>query len=481
VVYEQLLREPSFFAPADGHRIVDIDHGAASRGRLNVTSVAERHLVSSLRSAPASGASPGFRLLVCSPRVLDQHIWPLPLSSGTLQDILDHFGVPSLFPRAICHHIPIGTTFECFDRDGVSGLLIRTNLSWTWQYALAIVHDSVSKSTTAILLGLRANEVDDVLESIQQCIQYMDCPAMLPCIVIDKALDALLKDAELRRKSLLEICYGTGLHGFHRASFKDQYDERDDLDLDVLMQKLTSLSDACAGISAVCKMQRGFIETVAQIKDEWALSNESVSSRYAAQRLRFFAQFLSGVESKISYTQSSAQGQVQTIYTLISQRDSRNQLMLAETTKKLALLSRKDSTDMRVIAAVTLIFLPATFTATFFSTSFLDFTPAESDHVSSWIWLYWVLTFGLTVIVMSAWWFSARQQHRKADAEFHLRPAAVQDESKVDAVEVLQSSHESRPPAARVEALRPYLSGSVSQDVFAKRSKKTLFPIQSVP
>ncbi len=44
------------------------------------------------------------------------------------------------------------------------------------------------------------------------------------------------------------------------------------------------------------------------------------------------------------------------VYSLIAQKDALD-------TKKIAVLTRRDSTDMRSIAAVTLVFLPGTFTS----------------------------------------------------------------------------------------------------------------------
>jgi hypothetical protein len=59
---------------------------------------------------------------------------------------------------------------------------------------------------------------------------------------------------------------------------------------------------------------------------------------------------------------------------------------------------------MRVIYIVTLIFLPGTFVATFFSTRFWDFGPSnQGSKVSHWVWLYWVVTVVLTMFVISIW------------------------------------------------------------------------------
>ena len=59
---------------------------------------------------------------------------------------------------------------------------------------------------------------------------------------------------------------------------------------------------------------------------------------------------------------------------------------------------------MRIIAAVTLIFLPGTFIATLFSASFWNFQPTNTGPiVSKWVWLYWVITAVLTITVWGFW------------------------------------------------------------------------------
>jgi hypothetical protein len=72
---------------------------------------------------------------------------------------------------------------------------------------------------------------------------------------------------------------------------------------------------------------------------------------------------------------------------------------------------------MRIIAAVTLIFLPGTFVATIFSTGLFDWgsddpTPAGSDDgeangggklVSKYLWVYFMLTGVLTAVVLVGW------------------------------------------------------------------------------
>ncbi|KAF2685239.1 hypothetical protein K458DRAFT_486857 [Lentithecium fluviatile CBS 122367] len=101
---------------------------------------------------------------------------------------------------------------------------------------------------------------------------------------------------------------------------------------------------------------------------------------------------------------------VQMVYSGITQRDS----VLSQNA---AIASAQDSAVMRVIAAITIIFLPATTTA-IFSTSFFDFNVSRHERVYSWwLWLYWLVTIILTAIVLPGaifWW-------RKEEAKTNRR------------------------------------------------------------
>ncbi|CAM1506203.1 Fc.00g058440.m01.CDS01 [Cosmosporella sp. VM-42] len=77
---------------------------------------------------------------------------------------------------------------------------------------------------------------------------------------------------------------------------------------------------------------------------------------------------------------------------------------------KTAKVTVRDSSDMRAIAWVTLAFLPATFVATFFSTSILSFEQ-EGAHVSDWVWLHCVVSVALTLSVLARWALWVRRDH----------------------------------------------------------------------
>lgn len=99
----------------------------------------------------------------------------------------------------------------------------------------------------------------------------------------------------------------------------------------------------------------------------------------------------------------------------LSRKIAEASLQTAEESKRVAEITLRDSTDMRTIAAVTLFFLPGTFTATLFSTSFFNFqinASGKEQTVTHWIWLYVTVTVMLTLCVMGGWWIMSYSRIR---------------------------------------------------------------------
>ncbi|THU99277.1 hypothetical protein K435DRAFT_659316 [Dendrothele bispora CBS 962.96] len=86
------------------------------------------------------------------------------------------------------------------------------------------------------------------------------------------------------------------------------------------------------------------------------------------------------------------------VYNLVTQQDATNNI-------NIAVDMRRDSASMSAIATLTMVFLPATFTATVLGAGiFSAAVDPDSVHVSN-LWWFWIATtVPLTAIVMSLWW-----------------------------------------------------------------------------
>jgi hypothetical protein len=121
---------------------------------------------------------------------------------------------------------------------------------------------------------------------------------------------------------------------------------------------------------------------------------EHSSLKYAARR------------TEAASLQSRASIQIQGLFNIIAQREqvlsrqlTKASLQLGEATRQIAEDSKRDSTSMKAIAAVTMLFLPGTFVASLFAMPIFSWNAtAGNDVISHRIWVYWAVTIPLTLI-----------------------------------------------------------------------------------
>lgn len=92
------------------------------------------------------------------------------------------------------------------------------------------------------------------------------------------------------------------------------------------------------------------------------------------------------------------------LYNLITGHDSNVNLRIATQNANIASDARKDSTSMKIIAAVTLLYLPPTFVCSLFGTNLVALDTSNSGEprfvVSKLWWLYFVFSLPLTVLTI---------------------------------------------------------------------------------
>lgn len=121
------------------------------------------------------------------------------------------------------------------------------------------------------------------------------------------------------------------------------------------------------------------------------------------------------LESHMNVLQQRVDVQLNILYSIVAQTD--NQL-----SAKLAASAGRDSTSMKILALITVLFLPATFVATLFSMSMFEWDSDEAGKAGKTVlspkfWIYWMTTIPLTVatlIVVGFWW---RYEKRRFDGQ----------------------------------------------------------------
>ncbi|KAL3489033.1 hypothetical protein BJX62DRAFT_166112 [Aspergillus germanicus] len=135
------------------------------------------------------------------------------------------------------------------------------------------------------------------------------------------------------------------------------------------------------------------------------------------------------------------------VYNLVTQQDAASNIQIAASMKR-------DSTSMNAIAALTMVFLPGTFTATLLDTGI--FFAKENSlriHVSGLWWLWIVLTVPLTLIVIVCWWIYKK---RKGKARIGPNVNANDDKGKNKAGEEDIVSPTPKRPSFRLANFRTW-------------------------
>jgi hypothetical protein len=115
-------------------------------------------------------------------------------------------------------------------------------------------------------------------------------------------------------------------------------------------------------------------------------------------------------EIDLDFLQGRANNQRTVLFNLVMSQDARTGIEVAQDSRTLAIASKLDSSSMKTLAAVSVVFLPGTFVDSFFAMPLFDFN-SSSMSVSGLFWIYWIVTIPLTATTILIWylWISRKR------------------------------------------------------------------------
>ncbi|KAI1101939.1 hypothetical protein F4804DRAFT_354092 [Jackrogersella minutella] len=94
--------------------------------------------------------------------------------------------------------------------------------------------------------------------------------------------------------------------------------------------------------------------------------------------------------------------------------DAKYNAMMAEISFSRVEQARRDSSSMKAIAVVTLVFLPSTFIAAIFSMSMFNWLAGDTETVASnRLWIFFAISVPLTLVVLLIWRIAYRRKERE--------------------------------------------------------------------
>ncbi|KAH7035312.1 uncharacterized protein B0I36DRAFT_90892 [Microdochium trichocladiopsis] len=124
----------------------------------------------------------------------------------------------------------------------------------------------------------------------------------------------------------------------------------------------------------------------------------------------------------ILYIQERSRNQATVITSLLTHEDARISIKLAQASKELAEAAKKDSSAMKTIAIMTMLFLPGTFFAALWAVPSLKWD--QPGVIQDNFWIYWVFTVPSTIIIFTIWFGLHRWRHSPMPAISTLSPSS---------------------------------------------------------
>ncbi|KAK4218932.1 hypothetical protein QBC37DRAFT_478274 [Rhypophila decipiens] len=336
--------------------------------------------------------------LACIYRTLD---FKLNISRGCFNRILNCMRADPSVKYMICRD------YDGFHEYHTQGFLL-TRFVGNALYALVWTFDPATLTTTALFINRRSNWFEEFASVLSEYETLMSTPSLL-CFVSTFFL-VWKFDSDTGGWELATIQHIEGSTGFgpHPSGWRGvaplEYVNR--FAINQLTSWLQAVNEVAGNIVNRGRLQKQGLKLLAMIHDEYVrgetfgLTTTSSIDRGKAD-LEALQKAIVPVQRHISsyieyceYLKDRAERLANVLFALLTHSDADASILLAAATKR-------DSSSMKTIAVMTMVFLPATFFAALFSMPTLQWD--QSQVMQDNFWVYWAFTIPVTVAVFAVW------------------------------------------------------------------------------
>ncbi|KAK4179781.1 hypothetical protein QBC36DRAFT_61163 [Triangularia setosa] len=335
----------------------------------------------------------------------------------------------------------------------------KKGLTRGWELMLS--HDFTTGITTGFAKGTPSSDMVTAIKHLKECAAQVLHPFLLPIIILSHDLSAK-NDQKQRdaREWLRKLEHAVSMRN-EVLEEEAQYIKDNMVDLDQINRDLVECHS-----QVLWKRPQAYLEIVRVMKEGmegfWEMATRDgdgdgngdkgrIRRRYGRggetgkvhrsmlARLEFYRAKLNGIENYAHTTLERLGIQRAALYNIIAQKESKLSLKMAGEQRRLAHNAKRDSSSMKTLSLLGAIFLPATYLASVFSMTFFDFNDnnnysrsngpvsgststgtgeeRENQVVSPDLWIYFVITVPLTLLIVLIWRIWDKRRDRKYEVE----------------------------------------------------------------
>ncbi|KAI1100669.1 hypothetical protein F4804DRAFT_318343 [Jackrogersella minutella] len=339
----------------------------------------------------------------------------LPLSEEHYRIVCEKFKLPKITSvlltrgaQTIRGHLQV-VRIPSEDENVVYGLTMSSfsSLLVGIKMRVAMSYSPSTGVTNAIILGNSSQDGFTWLkEDLESLASLADNPFLVLTVICQRLTEAIYTSIENNFNRLHQVEAGSGQTGIMLFGENGLPMPRGNCEDPNLSIAVLGVSQQALAVEAYI---RGHLLTVGSVKSEllgfpWhqfpTIDHDHVleQNQLIIKQLDFINRSLDFALLRVNHLKQRADVQATSINNLLAQRNNETNRRLAESSTSIARDTRRDSLAMKSIAILTMVFLPATFTATYFGTPAVEASqPSQST--------YWIVTVPLTLVVMLVWLF----------------------------------------------------------------------------
>ncbi|KAI0413477.1 hypothetical protein F5X98DRAFT_366552 [Xylaria grammica] len=383
---------------------------------------------------------------------------PLPVSRALFERIVTVFNISPSFLHILNTGLAVFTSSVTSQGMGddvgweKAQFVIQQNRSYS-AFSIALTFGISTGKTRALIFGAEPWVVSNLFQSMTSMTPHSYGPMVIPAVAMELQAQWFNDTVRNLQDHIHSIETTTGMRQFnfpHEVKGPSPQDWKT-LDLISITRDLSSFLSRFAFLNLQAETGAYLVDRMIKTTELFIDRREKNHSKASSDqysvisKLEEVQSWYLGLKARCRYLSERASAQNQTVYCLIAsqynladieiarsscniaeeirkeneatraiaeitRRDNELMIQVATDSRSVAIATARDNAAMRVIAAVTILFLPATFTATFFSMTFFDFSDAAKPRVSPWAWIYVLVTATVTILIQSAWAIMSKKQ-----------------------------------------------------------------------
>lgn len=340
---------------------------------------------------------------------------PLSVGKDSFKQIMSGCGFPKVFAETIRSH---NGSFACFlDHDKVNdkvspnflSIVIKTPNSGIVNFSFVMRINVVDCSATGLYFqgdGLKkVNSLPKRLQGHRRLLRTN--PLAFLGILMEEYGRTCERDRARNDRDVVTIEGRTGMTSLPIATFYSQVAK----DYELLIEALHSCNTNLIFLDNMTNFEVAVVRFIKETLIRFQMIRErrlleKIPADVDDTLIQNIEYLLNAAEMRRYQAQSlhrRTQTQINVLYSMISQRDSKVNISVAEDSKRIAAAAKRDSLAMKTVSMLTLVFLPGTFVAAIFSAGIFHFERAATNLVSDLWWVYFVVSGLLTIVTVGIW------------------------------------------------------------------------------